>query len=945
MGIVSDLIKEIKRNDSDRNYRYSIITPAYNVEDYIEETLESVYHQKWLIKNPGQVQMIIINDGSTDGTWEKLLELYPNYDNLVIINKENSGVSETRNIGAKFAKGKYWNFLDSDDKLGEEAIWNVDKIYKSNPDIQLIKMNRRYFEKYNGTPEYYMRDLKVSGIIDTREDPYHPVIHVASMFFESVLWEDNMFPKHLTYGEDAWVAGIMIEKSPKIYFSFEAVYCYRRRFSEDSLVDQHKGDPRKYIDQARDFYIAYFKYIEKRFSKISIHVQSMILYYLSWNVKSKDDYEFLTDSYKDEYFPLLTETLSHCEDEIIMGQKRLLNYYLRHTLMILKHTGRIPEDNFFYPTTVEEIKNKNVPVIRDKRDKRIERWDVRQARIIVLKSIEGNISILGSINTIFDLKFNENFRVCFENEVGERYYFAEEFLTPFKSYWFMNRILKKVVSFSANVPGDFFKDGKIKLIGLLKVNSEWYETEFSYEFTGHFSWLVNKTKGSYFPHQDKIISYDAPSKSLLVESVSSASLVKKEIAVAKNLLRRDTKESKFHILKILFWRNYANFLRKRKEKKCLTVNCYMDRHNSAWDNGTALLMEHNKNLEQNNTKNVKNYFIVDKQSAVYQELKKKGINVVPFKSFKHKRLMLIADRLISSQANITNYNPFRGIWRNKLNDKQRFEYIFLQHGVNLRKLASYNDPWMTRTKLGIDKIVATNQLEFDYLTDTNNGSEFLPENVKLTGMARHDLLNVDTKNKSKEEEKKILVMPTWRKNLSIWRGGDYMYNPAFKDSEHFKIWNSLLNNEKLFATLKEYNTKIIFAPHPLELIQIEDYDLKNVDQLIEKVSDYNQLINDTDAYITDYSSVGLDYFYANKPIFVLDTGDDYWDNFDDRISYQSGSFGDVRETVDELVDCIIDSVSNGLRTSEDKTRFRNQFYLHELNKNISHEILKKFNII
>ncbi|GEQ38695.1 minor teichoic acid biosynthesis protein GgaB [Tetragenococcus halophilus] len=944
MHQLSNYIREVKRNDSKPEYKFSIITPAYNVENYIEETIESVFEQNWLENNKNQIQMIVINDGSTDNTWDKMKKSLGKYSNLVIINKENTGVSDSRNTGARYALGKYWNFLDSDDKLGESAVYNVNKILEANPDLKLVKMNRRYFEKYNGTPEFYMGDLKYSQTINTAKDPYHPIIHMSSIFFDNQLWDKDMFPVHLTYGEDAWVAGIMIEKVKEIYFSFEAVYCYRRRYSEDSIVDQHKGDPRKYIDQVRDFYIPYFKYIKKRFGFISSHIQSMIILYFSWNLKNKDDYDFLTKNYKDEYLEALYDTLSYCQSEVIMGETRLLNYYLRHTLLILKNTGEIPKNNLFYEPIIENIEDKETPVIRDYRNKRIERWDIRKARITVLKSLNGYVSILGDINTIFDLKFNENFKICFENSFGERFYFQKEFHTPFKSYWIMNDILKQVIGFSDNIPNAFFINSKyVRLLGFFKVDNKWYETQFDLNFVGHFAWLVNYTEGSFFPIDNKLVTYNRESKQFELEHLTKKNIKKNEDLVSNSLLSRDTKEDEHQIKKILLWRKTANILKGLKEKYKLTINCYMDRHNSSWDNATALLLEHNKHITSD-TK-TKNYFIVDKKSKSYRSLKKKNIKVIPFGSLRHKLLFLVADRLISSQANIANYNPFRKIWNNKMNDKLNFEYVFLQHGVNLRKLATYRDPWMTRTKLGIDQIIATNKLEYEHLTDTSNGSEFLPESVKLIGMARHDLLEVKKEPIETGSPKKILVMPTWRKNLSIWKSGDYVYNPAFKNSEHFMAWNSVLNNPKLRSFLSEYNAQLIFAPHPLEQIQIDDYDLKNVDQIIQKVVNYNKLINKTDAFITDFSSLGLDYFYENKPIFILNTNDDYWENFDNVLNYQSGKFGDVSRDVDGLVENVIVSLKNNFEVPSERKKFRDQFYKSEIGINISKEILLETNIL
>ena len=90
----------------------SVIIPAYNVENYIERCINSVLNQTYF-----DLEIIVINDGSTDGT-KKILNAFQNRDNrLKIIHKENTGVSDTRNVGLQVAKGNFIGFIDSDDEV------------------------------------------------------------------------------------------------------------------------------------------------------------------------------------------------------------------------------------------------------------------------------------------------------------------------------------------------------------------------------------------------------------------------------------------------------------------------------------------------------------------------------------------------------------------------------------------------------------------------------------------------------------------------------------------------------------------------------------------------------------------------------------------------------------------------------------------------------------
>lgn len=94
--------------------KVSVIVPVYNGEKYIERCIESILKQTY-----ENVELIVINDGSTDNT-KGMLDKYN--DSIMVINKKNTGVSDSRNIGISKATGNYIMFCDADDWLCEEAL-------------------------------------------------------------------------------------------------------------------------------------------------------------------------------------------------------------------------------------------------------------------------------------------------------------------------------------------------------------------------------------------------------------------------------------------------------------------------------------------------------------------------------------------------------------------------------------------------------------------------------------------------------------------------------------------------------------------------------------------------------------------------------------------------------------------------------------------------------
>ena len=110
-------------------YDFSVIIAMYNVDDYIRESIDSIINQTF---DFNKVQLILVDDGSTDSSGEickQYQEKYPN--NIKYIYQENQGQANARNNGMKIAKGAYLNFLDSDDKFSLNTFENVYNLYNS----------------------------------------------------------------------------------------------------------------------------------------------------------------------------------------------------------------------------------------------------------------------------------------------------------------------------------------------------------------------------------------------------------------------------------------------------------------------------------------------------------------------------------------------------------------------------------------------------------------------------------------------------------------------------------------------------------------------------------------------------------------------------------------------------------------------------------------------
>ena len=99
------------------NKKVSIIIPNYNAGKYILKCMDSVIKQTY--KN---IELIVIDDGSNDGSWSIIQEYAKRNENISILHQQNLNASIARNRGIEVATGEYLIFLDSDDILYQEAI-------------------------------------------------------------------------------------------------------------------------------------------------------------------------------------------------------------------------------------------------------------------------------------------------------------------------------------------------------------------------------------------------------------------------------------------------------------------------------------------------------------------------------------------------------------------------------------------------------------------------------------------------------------------------------------------------------------------------------------------------------------------------------------------------------------------------------------------------------
>lgn len=217
----------------------SIIVPVYNLEKYIGRCIASVINQTYL-----KIEIIIIDDGSTDKTGEICEKYARERDNIKLIHKKNEGVSKARNIGIEFAKGEYITFLDGDDYLENDAIENMLKITKKeNSDITIcnvrdINENGQVLGQKPILKENFLM-TKVEALEELMNEIYFNSVCWAKIY-KKELFNNIKFNEKTTIGEDLEVLYKIFYKCNKIVYTSKIGYVWLDR--NDSVTKQEYNE-------------------------------------------------------------------------------------------------------------------------------------------------------------------------------------------------------------------------------------------------------------------------------------------------------------------------------------------------------------------------------------------------------------------------------------------------------------------------------------------------------------------------------------------------------------------------------------------------------------------------------------------------------------------------------------------------------------------------------
>ena len=294
--------------------KLSVIIPVYNVKDYLRDCINSIVNQDYK-----DIEIILVDDGSTDGSAEICDEYEIEHNNVCVIHKKNSGVSHSRNCGLRMASGELITFVDSDDTVELNAYSSAISFFDENIDIVHFSYKRiegNSISLIGGSNELLIQEKKDALEFFIKGEKFNGSL--CNKIFKRNLIKEFFLNEQLRINEDVLLCFQLFSKSKKSVFIDSCFYNYyiRKSTSTTNTTDNLI----KYKDSS--FVCRYiFDNVEKDLKDFAAQrLLNVYFGYFRVLFKSKENKNELTRIKKE--LNLLNK------EKRICGKKNKLSYYL-----------------------------------------------------------------------------------------------------------------------------------------------------------------------------------------------------------------------------------------------------------------------------------------------------------------------------------------------------------------------------------------------------------------------------------------------------------------------------------------------------------------------------------------------------------------------------------------------------------------------------------------
>lgn len=798
-------------------YKFSVVVPVYNVENYLEETIESVINQTIGFEN---IQLILINDGSTDQS-EKICLKYKNmYPNNIIYKKQkNSGVSVARNYGIKYIKGKYVSFLDGDDKWEKSAFKKLYQYFEKHYDeIDFVDCRVRLFD---GDNRFYIFDYKYkkTQIIDANKQNQWTLLNAPTAIYKADVVKQYNFDERLSYSEDTKFINQILIRKCKYGIKHDAIYLYRKHLAEESAVDKRFEKKKYFVGPLEYCFKELIDASLKQYHTVVPAIQTLVLNNLIWRSKIKETKDVLTKKEFNNYLKTIKQILIYIDDKTIINRNK--DVAARLWLLKLKN-GSTYLNQLQFKTDYIYIDNQKFAPSR--------KLNIRNLRI------EDGKLILHGRFVSYDIE--EKIELYFK--MGKQIIYAEPHcIKLWNQYSIDGEIIERVILYRVELP---LLKRKNMFTVFTKINN--IITPCRCSSVGKFA-LSPHYKSFYAINKKAIIINNY--LNLIVEKYTSLNWMICWIKRNIDLLKKGK-------LKTLYKKTIGQALKYLKSNYYKMQNIIILESNPDFSDNTKALYEILIKKKVNDKYKIL-WFVNNPEE--FESIKVPNVDFCKFFDAKNSSFKC-SDQVAEYYKHakiIIDENKFI----KKYNKKQI--RIHLNHGSPFKDAIAYN------TNIGdVNAVIVQSKF---FINAESKTKDIDKEKIYPLGFPRNDVLYKkcdfsfppidDLKGKI------ILWLPTYRNHKSSKHNQSaFVYGlPCINTEDELLSLNNLLKKKKMFIVIKFHPAENI-----KKLMSIKLSNIKIIHD--EDFSKYHvtlyELFTKVDALITDYSSVYFDFCLTKKNI-------------------------------------------------------------------------------
>ncbi|MDP4119817.1 MAG: CDP-glycerol glycerophosphotransferase family protein [Bacillota bacterium] len=872
------------------NQKISIIITVNGDEKLLIKTLDSINKQSKTNVN-NNLEIVVVNMGNV----LNLENLSSSYSNIAVVHNQDDNIAVAYSEGVVRSTGEFVAFLSSGDTVSANFLSDCIRALNKHPEANFAAVkafcNNPVFERAKKNLLNFFRFDK-SRIIDLKNEPQfiHPTIHAALFRREAI--KNGKFNTDLRYEASMDFAMRLQLREPRYVTAKKAEYYYFMPQEDDFLYHVPANDKNWYTKSFENFLLPILNDSVQKNGHIPEFIQFLSMYcvqarYLS-NMNNRNKNNMTKDELQ-EFFDITKEVLLHVRDHVILNKNR------NPSLVYVAEIGQMfcsikYGDNELAFTLSEGLHEAYISL----NNVHLATLDTQRVNINVMDYSDGKIlidgsfrEILNSLNVKFFIKFNDK---TYELKDNDRYSLTKFFgISAYRKF-----------TFHIELPLDETrKKQTIKFYAKIRNTV----VPINLGFGSHWAKLAVYPSLSYWHFNKYIARYEK--MSVVIRKYSLPRLLSFE---AQLLPRALVYSRKGFLLRVAYYLTRPLFLRKK-------IWIMYDKLYKGGDSSEYMYRYTAKNND-----GITKYYIIDKNTPEYKQLKKDGFKPVATKSIKHILAFLNADLITNTNANVFPFNGYSVDLSRFIRGFCNFGSVCLQHGLSVQKCAMAQQRIVDNTKL----YTLASHYEMDNLNKHVYNYEGF-DILKLTGIARYDGL-------VSNDKKQILISPTWRMYNALpvksSEGKQRNYNPEFKNTVYFKIYNDLINNEKLISTAKKCGYKIKYLLHPIVSAQSVDYTSNSEVEVIPSVGDlsYEKILTESSLMVTDYSGVQFDFAYMRKPLVYFHPNALPAHYEDGCFFYDTMGFGEICKESDELINLLCEYMENGCKMKPEYLKRVEEFY-------------------